>query len=145
MIYPLLKSALVVRKALGATPEAHLFAEIIPAISARAALEACNANLKGNSVADGEARHVGANSNDLPGRLVAEGQWLAGAEVAVGELLVVRDIGATDAGALDGDLKLADAGFVDIPVLLEDELILRPRDVWMEYGAWLRDGDRILV
>ena len=38
---------------------------------------------------------------------MAKGQWHACAQVSVGELLVVRDIRATDAGGFDGNLHLA--------------------------------------
>jgi hypothetical protein len=41
---------------------------------------------------------------------MTEAQRLAGAQVTIAELLVVRDIGAADARRFYGDLQLANAG-----------------------------------
>lgn len=49
---------------------------------------------------------------------MTEGQGLAGAEVAVCELLEIGDIGATDPRRAYGDLKLACGWLVDGPKLL---------------------------
>lgn len=49
---------------------------------------------------------------------MTEGQRLAGAQVAVGEFLKVRDIGATDAGGSYCDLKLTCSWQVDRSVFL---------------------------
>lgn len=38
----------------------------------------------------------------------------AGAEVAVGEFLVIADVGATDTGGFDGDLELIILGRCDV-------------------------------
>jgi hypothetical protein len=89
VIYPLLKSALVVRKGLGTAPEPHLLAEVIPAFPADGTLSTGHANLQGNTVAYAEARYLGTNSHDNAGRLMAQGQWHTGTEVTIGELLVV--------------------------------------------------------
>jgi hypothetical protein len=54
---------------------------------------------------------------------VAEGERHAGAEVAIGKLLVVADIRPADAGCVDGNLKLATAGFLNTPAFLERRLV----------------------
>lgn len=92
MVYPLLQRALVVRVALCAAPEAHPLAEVIPAPPAYAAPSARHADLEGDAVAGREAAHLGAHGDDDARRLMAQRQGLAGAEVAVGELVEVGDV-----------------------------------------------------
>jgi hypothetical protein len=102
-----------VRHRLCAAPKPHALAEVIPALAADAALAAGDADLEGDAVADAEAGHLGPDGDDGAGRLVAERQRHAGAEVAIGKLLVVTDIGPADACCVDGNLKLADAGLLN--------------------------------
>lgn len=109
---------------LGAAPEAHLFAEVVPPLAAEAALAAApgDADLEGHAVAGGKAAaDVGADGDDDPGRLVAEGQRLAGAEIAVGKVPKVRNVGAAEARGAQGDLELAGGGRVEGPVFLLEE------------------------
>jgi hypothetical protein len=54
---------------------------------------------------------------------VAEGERHAGAEVAIGKLLVVADIRPADACCVDSNLKLATAGFLDTPAFLKRRLV----------------------
>jgi hypothetical protein len=58
---------------------------------------------------------------------VAERERHARAEVAIGELLVVADIRPADAGGVDGNLKLADAGVLNCPAFLTWWLVERSR------------------
>jgi hypothetical protein len=55
----------------GTTPETQLFAQIVPAFAASAAVSTGNANLKSNSVSQLEAVHLGTNSNNFAGRFMA--------------------------------------------------------------------------
>ena len=89
VVDPLLKSTLVVRVTLGAAPEAHLLAEVVSALPADPALTAGNTNLESNSITQLEASHLGSNGNNFTRRLMAQGEWVAGAEIAIGKLLVV--------------------------------------------------------
>jgi len=84
-----LEGSLEVRIALGATPEAHLLAEIVAAGTADAALRTRNADLQCHPVAHAEALDLGADGNDDARRLMAQGERLTGAEVAVGKLLEI--------------------------------------------------------
>lgn len=92
MVDPLLECPLVVRIALRTTPETQLLAEVIPAFAADGALPACNAHLQGNSVSYLEPSHLWSDGDNLAGRLVAQRQWVAGTEIAIGELFVVGNI-----------------------------------------------------
>lgn len=76
-------------EALCTTPEAHLLAEIIPPLAANDTLPTWHANLEGHTIAEGKAAHLGADGNNHTRRLVAKGQGLAGAEIAIGKLLEV--------------------------------------------------------
>lgn len=120
VIYPLLEGALEVRDALGAAPEPHLPAEVVPAPPADGALAARDADLEGHAVAHRERPdgHLRADSHHDARGLVAEGQRRAGAQVPVGELLVVRHVRAADPRRLHGDLQLAGAGLLDGPSFL---------------------------
>jgi hypothetical protein len=110
------------RHRFGTTPEPHALAEVIPAPAADATLAAGDADLEGDTVTDAEARHLGPDGDYGPGRLVAEGERHAGAEVAIGKLLVVADIRPADACCVDGNLKLATAGFLNAPAFLRRRL-----------------------
>ncbi len=103
----LLQGALEVRDAFGATPEAHLLAEVVSTSPADSALAAGDADLERDPVVDLEAHDLGADGHDDARRLVAQRQRHASAEVAIGKLLVVRDVGPADSRRLDGNLKLA--------------------------------------
>ena len=111
------------RHRLGATPEPHALAEVIPAPAADATLAAGNADLEGDAVAEVEAGHLGPDGDDSARRLVAEREWHAGAEIAIGKLLVITDIRPADAGCVDSNLKLADAGVLDTPPFLNTMLV----------------------
>lgn len=92
MIYPLLQRALVVWEALCAAPEAHLLAEVISPLATNATLAASHADLQGHAITKGKAAHMRADGDDHTRGLMAERQGLAGAKVAIGELLEVGDI-----------------------------------------------------
>jgi len=118
VVYLLLQSPLEVGNRFGATPESHLLAEIISALPADAALAAGDADLEGNTVAEVKARDLRANGDNDSRGLMAEGQRHAGAEVAVGELFVIGDIGAADTGCFYGYLQLANTRLLDAPSFL---------------------------
>lgn len=85
------------RDALGAAPEAHFLTQVVPSLPANGALPTGQANLQRDPVPDPEARDAGANGHDDARGLVAKGEWAAGAEIAIGELFIVGDVGAADA------------------------------------------------
>lgn len=95
------------RHAFCTTPEPHLLAEVIPTFPADATFTTGNAYFESYSVANAEAIDLRANPDDDAGRLMAKREGCTGAKVAIGELFVVRDIGATDTCGFDLDLKLA--------------------------------------
>jgi hypothetical protein len=95
------------RYTLCTTPKPHLFAEVVPPSPANRALAAGNAHFERNAVTECEAIDVWTNAYYHAGRLMTKGQWRAGAKVAVGEFLVVADIGTADASGLYLDLKFA--------------------------------------
>ena len=55
---------------------------------------------------------------------MAEGKRRAGAQVAIGEFLVVAYIGAADTGGFDGNLELVFLGSRDVASVLEVMLVL---------------------
>ncbi len=63
VVDPLLEGALEVRDALGTTPETHLLAEVVAAFPADAALSARDADLQCHTIANPEARHLGADGH----------------------------------------------------------------------------------
>lgn len=73
MIDTLLQRALKVRNALGAAPESHLGAEVVPAAQARPAGVAGDADLKRNPVADLERAggNLISHANDHASGLMA--------------------------------------------------------------------------
>lgn len=92
VIDPLLQRPLKMREALCATSEAHLLAQIIPPLATNATLATWYANLQGHAVAESKAPHLRADRNNNTRRLVAKGQGLASAEIAIGKLLEVGHI-----------------------------------------------------
>ena len=92
MVYPVLERALEMREALRTTPEPHFLAEIVAAFPADAALSTRDAHLQRHPITKLEAAHLRADGNDSAGGLMAKGERLAGAEVAIGELLVIGDV-----------------------------------------------------
>ena len=92
MIYLLLEGSLVMGIALGTASETQLLAEVISTFAANTTLSTCHPNLESNPIANLEAAYLRANGDNFTGRLMPERQWVAGAEVAVGKLLVIRDI-----------------------------------------------------
>lgn len=110
------------RNTLCATPEPHLLAEVIPAFPADGTLTTWEADLEGNPVADAETVHLGTKGHHRTRRFMAQGQGGTCTKVAVGELLVVGDVGAADARRLDTDLELAGAGLVNGPDFLQDQI-----------------------
>ena len=90
--------------ALGTASKAQLLAEVVPAFTADTTLPTCHSDLKGNPVANLEAAYLRANGDNFAGRLMPERQRVAGAEIPVGELFVVRDVRAADSRPLDGNL-----------------------------------------
>jgi len=70
MVNPILKSALEMGNRLGATPELHPLAEIIPTFPANPTLAAWNADLEGHSVTDVKPRDLRSNSHNGSRRLM---------------------------------------------------------------------------
>jgi hypothetical protein len=102
------------RDALGGASKPHLLAQIIPSSSADSAVTTWNADLECDAVAEGEIPHLSTHGDDDTGGFMAKGEGGAGAEVAVGEFLVIADVGATDTGGFDGDLELIILGRCDV-------------------------------
>ena len=98
------------RDTLGAAPEAHFLTEVVPSFPANGTLPTGQTDLQRDSVPDPEAGDSRTNGYDDARGLVAQGEGAAGTEVAIGELFIVRDIGAADARGFDTDLKFAHAG-----------------------------------
>lgn len=72
MVDLLLESALVVRVALGATPETELFAEIVSPLAADATLSTSYTDFESDAVANFEARDLRPDTYDLACRFVPE-------------------------------------------------------------------------
>ena len=106
VIDALLEGSLEVRHGLCATPKPHARAEVVSPALAGPTVVAGDADLQCDALANLEARHGLANRHDDPGRLVAQRQRLDGLEIAIAELVVVRDVAAAHARRLDSDLEL---------------------------------------
>lgn len=104
VVYFLLKSPLEVRDTLGAASKSHLLAEVVPSFTTDAALPAWNPDFESDPIADGETSDFGPDGRDDARGLMAQRQGCTGAEVAIGELLVIAHIGAADACGSDLDL-----------------------------------------
>ena len=91
----ILERALVVGERFCAAPEPHLLAEVISPPATCRTLSTRDADLQGDAVSHCKATHLGADCYHDPGGLMAQREWLAGTEIAIGEFLVVRHIGAT--------------------------------------------------
>lgn len=113
MIYPFLKSSLKMGHTLCTTPESHLLAKIISSFPANGTLPTGNANLKGDSISNLESIDLSPNAYHYSRRLMAKRQRSTSTEVAVGKLLVVAHVTATDAGTLDLNLELPCRRFLD--------------------------------
>lgn len=72
VIDPLLQRSLEMWEALCATPEAHLFAEIVSTLAANATLSTWHANFKGHAVAQREVAHLRTDGDNHARRLVAK-------------------------------------------------------------------------
>jgi hypothetical protein len=118
VIDPILKGALVVGEGLGAAPESQLLAEVVSALAAGGTLAAGNADLKRDPVTDLEALDFRPNGNDNTRGLVAKREGLTSTKITIGKLFVVANIGAADAGLLDGDLELTNTRVLDRSCLL---------------------------
>lgn len=98
----LLEGALGVGEALCRGAEGHLPADVVAALGAQLALAAGQADLEGHVVAGLEVCHRRADGGDGAGRLVAQGHGLTHLDVAVAVVAVVVQVGAAEAGRLDG-------------------------------------------
>lgn len=47
------------------------------------------------------------------------------AEVAIGKLLIVGNVGAADTGGLDGNLKLSEPGVLDLSLFLINSVSIK--------------------
>lgn len=95
VINSVLERALEVRERLRAAPEPHLLAEVISPFATCGALSTGDADLQGDAVSHCKATHLRANGYHDTGGLMTEREWLAGTEITICELLVVRHIRAT--------------------------------------------------
>lgn len=121
MVYPLLQRALEVRDGLGRAAEAHASANVVTALAAVFAALAGQADLNGNAVPRTQVRDCGARCDDSTAGLVAEGQGLTDEDVAIPEVVEVVQVGAAEAGGLDGNLHLVGSGRGEVS-FLETEL-----------------------
>lgn len=92
VINPVLERALEVGERLRAASESHLLAEVISPLATCGTLPTSDADLQGDAVSNYKATHLRADGDYDPRGLMTEREWLAGAEIAVREFLVVRHI-----------------------------------------------------
>ena len=101
--------ALPVRRAHRAAVVAHVQAVVLQAHLAEAAQAAWLAGADRDTVAGGEAGHLGAGGFDDAGDFMAEHHRLFHANGAEAAMLVVVQVGAADAAAANADAQLAGA------------------------------------
>lgn len=98
VINPVLQGALEVGERLRAASESHLLTEIISPLATGVTLSTGDTDLQGDTVSDHKAAHLGADGYYDAGGLMAKRKRLAGAKIAIRELLIIRHIRATYAG-----------------------------------------------
>lgn len=114
----LLQRSLGMGVCLGGATELHAAADVVTALSAVLAVLAGEADLEGDAVTSNEVGDGRTDCDDGATGLVAQGQGLADDDVAVAEVVEVVQVGATEAGGLDGDLDLIAGGRGKLSLLL---------------------------
>lgn len=112
------------RKRLGRAPEPHATADIIPTIAAVITVTARHANLESNTVTSSQILHRRADCDNSTAGFMAEGKGLADEDVTVAVMAKVVEVGAAEAGGLDGDLDLVAGGGGELTLFLEVVMIV---------------------
>lgn len=118
MVDSILERALEVGERLRAAPEPHLVAQVISPPATCRALPTGDADLQGDTVPHCKATHLGADGYHDPGGLMAQRERLAGTEIAIGELVVVRHVRATYTRGTQGYLHFAQGRLAECSGLL---------------------------
>ena len=137
MIDPLLQCPLKMRHTLRTTSKPHLLTEIIPPLPANCALATGNTNFKCHAVANGKAIDACADADDYARGFMTEGERCTGAEIAIGEFLIVGYVGAADTCGLDLDLEFACGGLFDCACFLGGGLDFMVGYLWIWTWRWL--------
>lgn len=119
VVHPLLERALRVGKRLGRAAKLHAAADVVAAAGAVLAVLAWQPDLESHAVARSQVLDGGADGGDGAGGLVTEGEGLADDDVAVAVVVEVVQVGAAEAGGLDGDLDLVGGGGGKVARFLE--------------------------
>lgn len=118
MVHALLQRALRMGKRLGRAAKLHTAADVVAAGRAVLAVLAGQADFERDAVASGEVLDISADGDDGAAGLVAEGEGLAHENVAVAVVVEVVQVGAAEAGGLDGDLDVVGRGGGEIALFL---------------------------
>lgn len=92
---------------LGGTPELHGWADIVAALEAEVARFAGLADFQGDAVSNSEGRDAGSDGGDDTGGFMAQRQGFANEDIAIAEVGVIVQVGATEPGSLNCDLDFA--------------------------------------
>lgn len=118
MVNSLLERPLEVRESLGRATESHATADVVSTRRAVFAVLTRHTDLERNAISSSDVLHISANSNNGAAGFVAEGEGLTNDDVAVAAMVVVVQVGAAEAGGLDGNLDLVGSGGCDVSVFL---------------------------
>lgn len=118
VVDPLLEGTLGMRKGLCRGAEIHGAADVVAALGAVLAVLAGEADLEGDAVSGAQVGDGIADGDDGAAGLMAEGQRFADDDVAVAVVVEVVQVGAAEAGGLDGDLDLVAGRGGEVAVLL---------------------------
>lgn len=107
---PVAEHALFVRQAHGAAHEAHVEAMDRLALQAELAVATGLRGIDGDELADGQSADTRAQNRDMAGCLVTADDRLAHPHRAETAILIIMQIGATDAACRHGQQHFAGAG-----------------------------------
>lgn len=120
MVDALLQRALGVGERLGRAAKLHAAADVVAAAGAVFAALAGQADFEGHAVAGLQVLDGAADGDDGTAGLVAEGEGLADNDVAVAVVVEVVQVGAAEAGGLDGNLDFIGGGTRQVALFLHE-------------------------
>lgn len=107
MVDAILERALKVWEGLGGASEAHGLADVVTTFGAPGTCAAGQPDLQGDFVTDLKAHHLWADGDDRASRLMAERHGFLDEDISIAIVVVVVQIGPTEARSMDCHLQLA--------------------------------------
>jgi hypothetical protein len=135
VVDPLLQCALRMWERLGRASEVHALAYVVPPFKTQLTLLTRLADLERNPVTHLEVTDARTDGRDDARGLVTQRQGFPDEDVAITVVTEVVQVGAAEAGGLDGDLDLVCCGIIQSSVLLRLVSTRDPfKDQWRRVG-----------